>query len=511
MPSMIDRWSRHARVAALAATFAPGAARAQSVEAPAAPPSQADEDRRALRALEARVRELEARAAAPPAPPPAAAPEPPSPHLDVREPPFSRFDWSWTNGSNYQPTSLLRVGPVTPSFMVDTAFAWQFSNPVDHTIFQTTTAARHGEFSLNLAYLGFELNGIDTRYGGPIARVELQFGSYIATIHGQDQSLERGFYLSNPTLSYVKQAGAGWHFHWLHGVNIEAGIFPSYIALESYTPQENWNYTHPFVSDFTPFYFAGLRTQIYIRENLKLELWLVNGWQTFGRWHDAITGGYLVNHRPNGRFSFTHTAYFGQEQTRNADPNSQSFRGYSDNYIQVLAFENLQRRFFQRLAFCLVFDFGYEYRGPNAGASVMGRVSPPNGIMTGYSLTARVEWTRNFMTSLRGDIFYDYSGAVVAPLPLGSPYSLPGNGSATNPYEWLGGGVAVTFDWRPSPWILVRLEYAHRMANQPYFSGPGGITGPNGLPPTTDAERAAFHPDLRTEDDRLVGNVTVRM
>ena len=27
-------------------------------------------------------------------------------------------------------------------------------------------------------------------------------------------------------------------------------------------PQENWNYTHPFVSDFTPYYFAGSRTQM---------------------------------------------------------------------------------------------------------------------------------------------------------------------------------------------------------------------------------------------------------
>ena len=61
--------------------------------------------------------------------------------LDVSEPPFSRFDWTWMNGSNYQPSSLLRVGPVTPTFFVDADYAWQFSNPVDHTIFPTTTAA----------------------------------------------------------------------------------------------------------------------------------------------------------------------------------------------------------------------------------------------------------------------------------------------------------------------------------------------------------------------------------
>jgi hypothetical protein len=461
-----------------------------------------------LRALKERVAKLEAAQAADAGASTATEPTVP---LDVSEPPFSKDDWSWMNGSNYQPASLLRIGPVTPTFFVDADYAWQFWNPVDHTIFPTTTAARHSEFNLNLAYLGFELNGIDTRFGGPIGRVEVQFGSYIATIQGQDATSQRGFFLSNPTLSYVKQAGVGWHFHALHGINVELGIFPSYIALESYVPQENWNYTHPFVSDFTPYYFAGLRTQIFPAENLKIELWLVNGWQSFGRWHDALTGGYLINVRPTARSSLTHTLYIGQEQTRASDPANNSLRVYSDNYVQWLVFSNVDREVLQRVAFCLVADLGYEYRGPHAGEPVNGLPTPPNGIIAGASLTGRIEWTRNWMTTLRGDVLYDYSSAVVSALPLGSPYTLPGNGSPTNPYEWLGGGVAVTLDFRPSPWILARLEYAHRAANQPYFSGHGGITGPNGLPPMTDAERAAFTPDLRRTDDRIIVNLTLRM
>lgn len=430
---------------------------------------------------------------------------------DVTEPPFSKHDWSWLNGSNYQPASLLKVGPVTPTFFVDATYAWQFSNPIDHTIFPTTTAARHSEFNLNLAYLGFEVSGLDTGYGGPIGRFEIQMGSYIATIHGQDATLARGSFLSNPTLSYVKQAGAGWHFPWLHGVNIELGIFPSYIALESFVPQENWNYTHPFVSDFTPYYFSGLRTQLYLLENQKLELWLVNGWQSFGRWHDALTGGYLYNVRVGGRASFTHTLYAGQEQTRASDPTSQSFRLYTDNYLQLLLFDDLARDVFQRLALCLVLDGGYEFRGPTAGQVVDGRRTPPNGPMAGSSLTLRAEWTRWLMTTVRGDVFYDHSSAVVYPLPLGNLYTLPGNGSTVNPFEFLGGGFTTTVDFRPSPWLLVRVEYAHRAANQPYFSGAGGITGPNGLPPVDEASRDAFRPDLRTTDDRVVGSVTLRM
>ena len=276
-------------------------------------------------------------------------------------------------------------------------------------------------------------------------------------------------------------------------------------------PQENWNYTHPFVSDFTPYYFSGLRTQLFVQENIKLELWLVNGWQSFGRWHDALTGGYLFNVRHSNWLSLTHTLYAGQEQTRASDPNSQSFRLYSDNYVQALIFDNLSRAVFQRFALCLVADVGYEFRGPTAGQVVDGKITAPNGIIAGGSLTARIEWTRWLMSTARADLFYDHSAAVVLPLPLGSPYALPGNGSSTNPFEWLGGGLAATIDVRPSPWLVLRLEYAHRIANQPYFSGPGGITGPNGIPPIDQAAQNAFIPDLRTTDDRVIANVTLRM
>ncbi len=434
----------------------------------------------------------------------------PSVPLDVSEPPFSKFDWTWLNGSNYQPSSIIKLGPVTPTFFIDTDYAWQFSNPVDHTIFPTTTAPRHSEFNLNLAYIGFEVGPIETPYGSPLGRVELQFGSYIATIQGQDTTLTRGFFLSNPTLSFVKQAAAGWHFHWLHGVNFELGIFPSYIALESYTPQENWNYTHPFVSDFTPYYFAGLRTQIYLRENTKLELWLINGWQSFGRWHDSLTAGYLYTVRPVRWLALTHTLYVGQDQTRASDPKNQSLRAYSDNHIQLLAFENLERAFFQRLAFALVADLGFEYRGAHAGEPVDGEQTPPNGLIAGASFSTRVEWNRYFMSTVRADLFYDASAAVVAALPIGSPYTLPGNGSTTNRFEWLGGGIAVTADCRPSPWLLARIEYARRWANQPYFPGKGGITGPNGIP-AAPGQESTFTPDLRRSDDRVVLSVTLRM
>jgi hypothetical protein len=66
-------------------------------------------------------------------------------------------------------------------------------------------------------------------------------------------------------------------------------------------------------------------------------------------------------------------------------------------------------------------------------------------------------------------------------------------------------------DFWPSPWLLTRLEYAHRWANQPIFSGHQGITGPGGQLPADAASAATFTPDLRRTDDRVIFNVTLRL
>ena len=411
----------------------------------------------------------------------AAAPTP----LDVAEPAFGEFDFGWMNGTNPQPASLLQVGPVTGSLYIDTYFAWQFNRPVDHTIFPTTTAPRHDEISLNLAHLGIDVTGLD----GPTGRLYVQYGSTVETIAGQDTTTTRGFFLTNRLLQYVQQAAAGWHFHWLHGANTELGIFPSYIGLESYLPEENWAYTHAFMADATPYYFFGFRGQLFPSDRLKVELWVVNGWQTFGQWHEGRAGGYLWNWRPTSWLSIVNSVYAGQEVE--ADPHP--LRVYSDNNLQVRYYHHEGAALLRSMAFSLVGDLGYE-----------GRSNAPSGPMGGITLTHRWDWTERWKSSLRGDFLYDKTQAISPKFPVGAAYPWTG----TSPF--FASGVTATLDFWPSPWLVTRLEYAHRIANQPLFSGPGGITGPNGQLPSA-SNPGAFTPDLRNTDDRIIFNVTLRL
>lgn len=406
-----------------------------------------------------------------------ADPEP----LDVAEPTFGEFDFSWTNGGNSQPSSLLVSGPVTFSLYVDAYYAYQLHRPIDHTIFPTTTAPRHDEVSLNLAHLGVDVTGLD----GPIGRLYIQYGSTVETIAGQDTTTTRGFYLTNRLLQNVQQAAVGWHWHALHGINAEAGIFPSYVGLESYLPEENWAYTHAFMSDFTPYYFFGLRGQFMLTRRQKIELWVVNGWQTFGEWHEARAGGYLWNWRPREWLSLVNSVYAGREAQGDPD----SLRLYTDNNLQVRYYhaDSVPRS----LAISVVADVGHEHRG-----------NAPSGWMGGVQLAHRIEWDAHWKTSVRVDFFEDETQAISTKFPVGSPYTLPTTG------KLVVGGGSITMDYWPSPWFLTRLEYSHREANQPYFSGHGGITGPGGVPAE---DPATFTPDLAKRDDRILVNATLRL
>src|ERR1039458_9588910 len=54
---------------------------------------------------------------------------------------------------------------------------------------------------------------------------------------------------------YLSEAWGGYHFNVNHGLNVDAGIFVSYIGLFSYYNFDNWTYQPSFVSSNTPWFF----------------------------------------------------------------------------------------------------------------------------------------------------------------------------------------------------------------------------------------------------------------
>ncbi len=80
----------------------------------------------------------------------------------------------------------------------------------------------------------------------------------------------------------------------------------------------------------------------------------------------------------------------------------------------------------------------------------------------------------------------------------GTPYFTENPGDPFKAWD-----ISATFDYMPSQYITFRLEYDHRAANVPYFSGPGGITPPGGNTGAPGSVVPGFTPDLRKTENRL--------
>ena len=100
-------------------------------------------------------------------------------------------------------------------------------------------------------------------------RIMTQFGYRAVEIPRNDFSTFHGQFDLQNTLRYISEWNGGYHWDVLHGLNVDAGIFMSYVGLFSYTAYENWMYVPSYTSDNTPWFFNGIRTQIYPTDWLK--------------------------------------------------------------------------------------------------------------------------------------------------------------------------------------------------------------------------------------------------
>src|SRR5437773_8874318 len=95
------------------------------------------------------------------------------------------------------------------------------------------------------------------------ARLMTQFGLYSQTTPRNDASPAKGQWDLDTAYRYISEAYGGYHLDAMRGINIEAGIFMSYVGLWSYYNFDNWTYQPSYVSSNTPWFFNGARAQIF--------------------------------------------------------------------------------------------------------------------------------------------------------------------------------------------------------------------------------------------------------
>src|SRR5579883_1590450 len=197
--------------------------------------------------------------------------------------PFSiEGDMSWAPAGYAPSKSQLNWGIFTGEVRVDTALHMDLNRPKDHTISGSSEEFRSDE--LSITQVGF---GGDFYYEGVQARIMTQFGLYSTANPRNDPSPGRGQWQLDNAYRYLSEAYGGYHLNVLDGINFQAGLFMSYVGLWSYYNFDNWTYQPSYVSSNTPWFFNGMRIQFFPNDKLKIEPWIVNGWQSYGKFNEA--------------------------------------------------------------------------------------------------------------------------------------------------------------------------------------------------------------------------------
>jgi hypothetical protein len=479
--------TRYDIVMNVAATPAsPGAATAPALAAAAATPAAASP-----------VLAAAAPAIAPTVPEALQAPAP-GPAVDTQTP-FAVGDIGWMNGTSRETTPIFDTKFFTPEIRFDTNYLQDFNNPVDHTIVGSTEEFRSGEFQIEQVSFGGNFHWENVQ-----ARFLSMMGLFAVTTPRNDASAGVGQWDLQGAYKYLSEANAGYHFDVDHGLNVDAGIFVSYIGLFSYYNFDNWTYQPSFVSSNTPWFFNGLRVQWFPTQTLKIEPWLINGWQSYAKFNSRPGFGGQILWIPNDSFKMVLNTYsVGEDNLAsgsgvpNNGGNPNASIGLPNpgapyvNYAHVTRVhedDSLLWKYYDgkgdsgtgisKMAMSITGDIGCEY-----GGGVSCSRGPNKESFLGLMAYDRTWFDHDIYAVTIGGGVMNNPGRYLALLPpingataaTGSPYFTENPGQKL--YQW---DMQLNFQYMPKDWITWWTETTFRHSDVPYWSGPGGVTPPAG-------------------------------
>ncbi|HUD66347.1 MAG TPA: outer membrane beta-barrel protein [Candidatus Sulfotelmatobacter sp.] len=415
--------------------------------------------------------------------------------------PFAYADWTWLNGNARNKDVVWDSKFFTPEIRLDAHFIEDFNHPRDDTMGGSTEIFRSNELQVEQISFGGNFHWQNVN-----ARILTMNGMFGVTTPRNDASAGRGQWDLRGAYKYVSEANAGYHWDVNHGLNLDAGIFVSYIGLFSYYNFDNWTYQPSYVSSNTPWFFNGVRIQWFPTDKLKIEPWIINGWQSYGRMGSKPGLGGQILYRPKPWLSLVFNNYgMGEDTLGNGDGHFGRSRIHTDDSVEVKYYDRPEK-FLDKMAFSLTGDLGCEYGGTGSFVSAQGRTINNNvnchhntatsskQTFAGWMLYNRWWFKKDLYGITLGGGAMANPGRYLTLLPpingadaiTGSPYFTANPG---DPYKaW---DTSLTFDWMPKQYITFRAEYGYRHANVPYWTGRGGITPGDNLTPSTVPNPAA--------------------
>jgi hypothetical protein len=472
----------------------------------------------------------------------------PGPEVDT-ETPFAVGDLGWMNGTSREKAPIFDTKFFTPEIRFDSNYLQSGNHPQDHTISGSTEEFRSGEFQIEQVSFGgdFHWNNVKARFLS-------MFGDFATTTPRNDGSAAVGEWDLQGAYKYFSEANAGYHFDVNHGLNVDVGVFVSYIGLFSYYNFDNWTYQPSFVSSNTPWFFNGLRVQWFPTQTLKIEPWLINGWQSYAKFNSKPGVGGQILWIPNDSLKLVFNSYSVGQDNLNCQSNATNGLGTQNvpcnpqnggpgnaavgslvgggppvnwaNVTRVHEDDSILVKYYDahghggagvsKMAFSYTVDLGCEYGGGVHCSHGQNKES-----FFGMMAYDRTWFSHDLYAITIGGGFMNNPGRYLALTPpingataaTGSPYFTQAPGQKL--YQW---DAQLNFQYMPKDWITWWSEVTFRHSDVPYWTGSGGMTPPlsggttgnTGLPSscvgaaanstTGQCPAGDWFPDLRTRE-----------
>jgi hypothetical protein len=427
------------------------------------------------------------------------------------------FDLSWENGNDRRDSSVFHIPYFTPSILIDNNFTHSFNSPIDHTVVGSTALSRNDEMVISAINLGG-----DFTYGNARGRIMTQFGARSQVVPRNDLSPYRGQYDLADAYRYLDEAYAGYHFKniFYGGMNVDFGLFMSYIGLNSYYQEENWEYQASYTSDNTPWFFNGIRIQMFVSKTLKIEPWIINGWQSYGMFNQLPGLGCNITWRPNEKLKLLTNDYYGTDAAGLLGRH----RFHSDNSFLYRYFNSRQSKGLSRSALSATADFGFEKGDGVNGFNNSNPTTNPAQYFFSWMVYNKMWFCKNHLGWYIGGGWMTNPGRYLVLEPTGdasgfpNPYNPSSNGGTigTHPFtenpgdQFTGWDCSTGLSWTPNQSVEFKVEWVHRESSVGYFAGPGGVTSPSGYT-TTAVPATGWAPDLVKSENRIIAAFLFRL
>lgn len=312
---------------------------------------------------------------------------------------------------------------------VDVYASWNPNRPADRNNFEPgtgTTGVKANEFALNLAALDVSLDP------KPV-------GFHVVAVAGTGTDVVHAGERHPDSVRYVYQASLSYNLNVGRGVLFEAGIQPSHIGNEGFFSKDNWNYTRGWMGEFSPYYQTGLKVATSFDDHWSGQLWLLNGWQLVEDNNSGKSFGTQVAYAKDA-LGLTLNTFFGPELPDD-DAHWRSF-------VDVVGTWKIS----EKMSAAASVDLGRQTRPQAAAAAWQGASVWFRYLLRDSSVPSS---SSSSALALRVEYFHDPDAAI-------SPVAQSLFGST------------LTFELRPHPQLVLKLDARYDRSTADAFGGPDG-------------------------------------